>query len=148
MKGVNTMIAATLLIAITVAAATLFSGWATSLTSQQTQTVGNKTKTAVDCTNARLTIDSVYLDFAANKSRVSVKNSGFLDDVITSAAVVNAAGSSARNLTAFPVKLLKGNSVSIEMNITGIMSVCSNFSQAIVSTQCTSKIFDGTPKNC
>lgn len=148
MKGVNTMIAATLLIAITVAMATLFAGWATTLTNQQTQTVGNKTKTGVDCTRAGITIDSVYLDFVANKSRVNVKNTGFLDDSVSSATVLNAAGSAATNLTVFPITLTKGNSVSIEMNITGIMTVCSNFSQAIVATQCVSKIFDGTPKNC
>lgn len=142
------MIAATLLIAITVATATLFAGWATTLTQQQTQTVGNKTKAGVDCTRAAITIDAVYLDFAANKSRINVKNSGLLDDSIVSASVLNAAGSAAANLTAFPVKLLKGNSAGIEMNITGIMTVCSNFSQAIVATQCVSKVFDGTPKNC
>ena len=141
------MIAATLLIAITVATATLFAGWATSITSQQTQTVANKTKTGVDCTRAGITIDAVYLDFVANKSRINVKNTGYLDDVITSATAVNTAGSAATNLTAFPIKLLKGNSASIEMNITGIMTVCSNFSQAIVATPCVSKIFDGTPKN-
>lgn len=142
------MIAATLLIAITVAIATLYAGWATTLTNQQTQIVGNKTKTGIDCTRAAITIESVHLDFAANKSRVSVKNTGFLDDSISAVTVLNAAGSAAGNLTAFPITLTKGNSVSIEMNITGVMTVCANFSQAIVATQCVSKIFDGTPKNC
>jgi len=148
MKGVSTYIAVTLLIAATVAIATLFSGWITTLTQAQTQTVANKTKAGIDCTRANVNIDEVYLDLTANKARINVRNSGFFDDLIISAVVITANGNVATNLTAFPIKLSQGDAASIELNTSGIITACGNFSQAIVATQCVSREFDGTPKNC
>lgn len=148
MKGVSQYIAVTLLIAITIAVAVLFVGWAVTLTQQQTQTVGNKTKTGIDCTRAKLTIEDVYLDLTASKARINVRNTGFLDDSIVSAVVVTTAGKVSTNLTSFPLALAKGDAASIELNTSGIITACGNFSKAIVATQCISREFDGTPKNC
>ncbi len=148
MKAVATYISATLLIAITVAIATLFVGWATTLTQTQTQTVTNKTKAGIDCTRAKVTIEDVYIDTAANKARINVRNSGFFDDSVISAVVISTSGNVSTNLTAFPVTLSKGDLASIELNISGRITVCGNFSKAIVATSCVSKEFDGTPKNC
>ena len=148
MKGVSQYIAVTLLIAITIAVAVLFVGWAVTLTQQQTQTVTNKTKTGIDCTRAKLTIEDVYLDIAAAKARISVRNSGLLDDSVTSAVVITTSGNVSRNLTAFPLALAKGDAAGIELNVSGIISACGNFSKAIVATNCVSREFDGTPKNC
>jgi hypothetical protein len=148
MKAVTDYVAVTLLVAITVAIATLFVGWSITLTQTQTQTVGNKTKAAVDCTNAKITIDDVYIDLAANKTRISVRNSGLLGESVVSAIAISANGNVSSNLTAFPIALSKGDSVSIELNTSDRITACGNFSKAIVTTQCASVEFDGTPANC
>ncbi len=148
MKGVSQYISVALLIAITVALATLFVGWAVTLTQTQSQTVANKTKSGVDCTRAKLSIEDVYLDTSANKARISVRNSGLLDDAVVSAVVLSTSGSVSRNLTILPMALKKGDPASIELNITGMITACANFSKAVVTTTCVSREFDGTPKNC
>lgn len=148
MKGVSVFIAATLLIAITVAIGTLFSGWLVTLTQSQSQTVSNKTKAGIDCTRSKITIEDVYLDTAANKARINVRNSGLYDDPVVAAIVTTTTGNSSTNLTAFPIALLKGKSASIELNISGIITACANFSKALVTTLCVTREFDGTPKNC
>jgi len=148
MKGAEQYIAATLLIVITIAVATLFVGWATTLTNTQSQTVGNKTKAGIDCTRAKITIEDVYIDFASNRTRINVRNSGLFDDSVISAVVLSTAGNTSSNLTAFPVVIGKGDQSSIELNTSGRITVCANFSKAVVTTACASREFDGTPKNC
>lgn len=148
MKGVSVFIAATLLIAITVAIGTLFSGWLVTLTQSQTQTVSNKTKAGIDCTRSKLTIEDVYLDLTANKTRINVRNAGLNDDSVVAAIVTTTGGNVSTNLTAFPITLLKGKTASIELNVSGIITVCGNFSKALVTTLCVTREFDGTPKNC
>jgi hypothetical protein len=88
------------------------------------------------------------VDFASNKTRINVRNSGYLDESIVSAIAVTTTGSVSSNLTAFPVTVLRGNEAGIELNTSGIMTVCGNFSKVIVTTNCVSREFDGTPKNC
>jgi flagellin-like protein len=137
MKGVSPLIATVLLIAISLTIASLIMGWATTLVKEQTGTISNRTGEAVECTGAIVTIDDVYIDFSANKSRVHVRNSGQINLDIISASLSNQRGEKASNLTAFPITGFdKGIMKQIEFNITNVITACGNFSKAIVSTSC------------
>lgn len=148
MKALTPLLAAVLLILITIMVASLYIGWVSSLAKQTQVTVENRTRLGIDCTAVKVTIDDVYLDFATNRSRISVKNTGVVSDVVQYAAVFNSFGQNATNLTSFPFNLTSGLTATIEFNITGYIPACGNFSKAIVSTQCVSRDFTGTPKNC
>ena len=148
MKGISSLIAAVLLIAITVVVTTIYSGWYTSLLGGQTKTIENKTRLIIDCTAARISILDVYLDFTNNVSRVSVRNSGQSDDVIASANVYNSNGINGTNLSALPANVIKGDTISLEFNITGVIPACGNFSKASVASQCKTDSFTSTPKGC
>src|SRR3989344_8019200 len=93
-KGISPLIAAVLLIAFTVAIATLVMGWFSQLTRTTTTTVSNKTTEAVACSNAQVSIDGVYIRLNATESdaRVLVKNSGFSNLGITSLQAYNTTG--------------------------------------------------------
>src|SRR3989338_6921713 len=93
MKGISPLIAAVLLIAITVAIATLVSGWISTVTRGTQIAAENKTTEAVDCAAASISIDNVYMA-GNNTVRVSVRNSGQTNDLqITNVTVINNTGS-------------------------------------------------------
>ena len=148
MKGISPLIAAVLLIAMTVTIATLYTGWYTSLISNQGRTIENRTKMSIDCTSARVSILDVYMDFTNNVSRVNVRNSGQSDDNIVSANVYNSFGINATNMSATPKAIKKGDTLSFEFNITSIVPACGNFSRAIVASECKTNTFTSTPKGC
>ncbi len=147
-KGISPLIAAVFLIAMTVAIATSFMGWYSTLLGSQSATVENKTKIGIDCTAARLSILDVYMDFTNNVSRINVRNSGQVDDNIVSIALYNSHGMNATNLSAIPKVINKGDTLSFEFNMTNIIPACGNFSKVIVSSQCKTGTFTSTPKGC
>ena len=61
MKGISPLIAAVLLIAFTVAIATLVMGWFSTFTRTTTTSVTNSTSLAINCADARVTIRDVYI---------------------------------------------------------------------------------------
>lgn len=134
-KGLNSLLAAVLLIAIVLIVAGLVMNWVSTLTKKQTSQITNK---SLDCTAASVVIESIFIDIATNKSRVSVRNSGFDNDIILDAALLNVAGQDSPNLTAFPINFPRGAIETIEFNISGKIAACANFSRALVSTFCTS----------
>ena len=148
MKGISPLIAAVLLIAITVAVTTVFMGWYSTLVSSQSRTVENRTRTGIDCTAARISILDVYMDFTNNVSRVSVRNSGQVDDVIISTVEYNSLGVNTTNMSQMPKNIAKGDTLSFEFNITGVIPACGNFSKVIVSSECKRAEFTSTPKGC
>ncbi len=148
MKGLSPLLATVLLISITVAIATIVMGWMTNVTKESQITIGNKTATAVDCSASDISVDAVYMDFSANRSRVAVRNSGFVDDKIVSASMLNSNGDTLGVVTSLPINMSKGALATIEFNMSGKMSNCNNFSQIIVTTQCTYDKFKSTPKGC
>lgn len=148
MRGISTLLTSVLLIAITVAVATMVSGWYATVTQRTQASASNNTIASIDCTSAGISITDVYIDTATNRSRVSVKNTGYIDDRVVSANVYNTFGQELPNLTQLPIDLAMGGSASIEFNMTGKIGACGNFSKAIVSTLCVSKVFDSAPKNC
>jgi len=132
-KGLSPLIASVLLIAITVVVGTLTLDWSTGIHSVLGSSVKNKTS---GCTTAAVVIDRVYLDLNGSVGRIIARNSGFDDDSITGASVVSMKGQTSTNLTAFPVAVLRGGQVTLTVNTSGIITACSNFSRAYVTTSC------------
>ena len=78
MKGISPLIAAVLLIAFTVAIATLIMGWFSTFTRTTTTTVTNTTALAVNCADARVTIRDVYIQAGASGlTNVLIENTGY-----------------------------------------------------------------------
>ena len=151
-KGISPLISVVLLIALSIVISTIIMTWSTTLVKTQEDIIENKTKTAVECASADINIDSVYLDFTSNISRVNVRNSGQVDYQIISVSLVSDSGksciySNATNLTTAPISLSKGEITTIEFNLTNVINTCANFSYAMVSTNCVgiSDKFDGNP---
>lgn len=148
-KGISPLIATVMLIAITVIIATIQSGWLTSFTKTQQDTIENRTSEIVDCTSADITIDDVYLDFTTNVSRVHIRNTGQVNALaISSAVLLTKKGSQmpiVTNLTNIST-LTKGQRLQLDFNITNL-TACSNFSKVTVTTSCPTiaDSFVGTP---
>ena len=151
-KGISPLIAAVLLIAITVAIATLVTGWVSSVTRSTQASVENRTSEATYCASASIAIDQVYL-VGNGTARVVVRNSGGADDlVLSNVTVFNATGSQFSS-AAVPITLDRGESYTFTISTTGIavmhISGCpAAFSKALATTNCggVSAAFDRTPK--
>lgn len=155
-KGVSPLLAAVLLIAVTIAIATLVMGWLTTVTRTTQVTVSNKTAEAVDCSSASIVIEEVFVSAGINRTaRVIVRNSGLSDNLqIISAQIYNRTGS---NFSAGSLPLTgfnRGNVTTLSFSPTGppggtVVDACpGDFSRALVSTNCggVSTEFTGTPK--
>src|SRR3989338_6986080 len=147
-KGVSPLIAAVLLIAFTVAIATLVMGWFSTLTRTTTTTVTNKTTESIACSSAQLSIDDVYIRLNATESdvHVIVKNPGFTPLGITSLQAYNTTGSNFS--TGFSAgTMTKGSIVSYNITLASIPT-CATFSKVIVTSNCggIADTFEGTPK--
>ncbi|MFH0832695.1 MAG: archaellin/type IV pilin N-terminal domain-containing protein [Candidatus Aenigmatarchaeota archaeon] len=152
MKGISPLLASVLLIAVTVAIATLVMGWmSTTMRSTQT-TVSNKTTQATECSAAAISIDDVYLSglYSAN---VIVRNSGQTDNLqITSVQLYNVTGGNFTTSTAetdFDKGEVTTFAISVGSNTFPIVDTCpTDFSKVIVTTNCggIKDTFEGTPK--
>ncbi len=151
MKGISPLLAAVLLIAITVALATLIMGWMSTITRTSQVKVENKTIQAIDCSAGGISIKEVYITAGATtaSANVVVSNTGQTDDLqITTAQLLNITGS---NFTATNVPITdfdKGDIETLTFSGMGIASCPSDFSKVIVTTNCggVSDTFDTTPK--
>ncbi len=143
-KGVSPLIAAILLIAISVIVSSIVLNWSTLLISRQTQDITNETGQISKC--GLLSIESVYLDFASNRSRVFVKS--IVEDTMDSAKLVTTIGLDMPLNTKLPLQINKGEIKVLEFNLTSNLSTCANFSQVIVGTRCTAISYDQEPTNC
>ena len=150
MKGISPLIATVMLIAITVIIATIQSGWLTSFTKTQQDTIENRSSEIVDCTSADVTIEDVYLDFTTNVSRVHIRNTGQVNSLgVVSVLLLTRTGDQmpvVTNMNSISA-LSKGQQIRIDFNITNL-TACSNFSKVTVSTTCPtiSDSFVGSPK--
>ncbi len=149
MKGVSPLLAAVLLIAATVAIATLVMGWMSTITRASQVTVSNRTTEAVNCASAAIVIDDVYVATAARNVTVIVRNSGQANNMqLTFAPLYNSTGNSVNPSESLPIAgFNKGAIQTLTYGSTGISS-CSEFSKVVVSTSCggISATFDRTPK--
>ena len=150
MKGISPLIAAVLLIAFTVAIATMVMGWFSTLTRETTATVSNKTTEAVSCSNAQISIEEVYVtagSLATGSARVVVKNTGFTTLGISGLQVYNTTGhnfsTGFSTVSSFP----SGSIQSFSLTNVSVPS-CAAFSKALVTSNCggIADTFDGTPK--
>ena len=166
MKGISPLLAAVLLIAVTVAIATLVAGWISTTVRTTQATITNKTSEAVDCSAAAITIQSVYMHaseggvLSNGTIKAVVLNSGMTDDlVIVAATFYNRTGS------AFTAGTTEGGSLPVSnfdkgnpavVNVTGIATAASgfvgatcpgDFSKLVVTTSCggVSAIWDRMP---
>ncbi|MFH0832694.1 MAG: archaellin/type IV pilin N-terminal domain-containing protein [Candidatus Aenigmatarchaeota archaeon] len=158
MKGISPLLASVLLIAVTVAIATLVMGWM-STTMRSTQTsVTNKTIQATECSTAGISIDDVYVanaTYGGFNVTAIVRNSGQTDSLqLVSAVVFLNNGSSFPNLTVMSQDFDKGQLERVKFGIVNntlsnsVFNSQGNFSKVIVTTNCggISDTFSGTPK--
>jgi flagellin-like protein len=151
MKGISPLIAAVLLIAFTVAIATLVMGWFSTLTRTTTETVSNKTSESVSCSNAQIGIQDIYItagNSATGSARVIVKNTGFKTLGVTSLQIYNTTGhnfsSGFSGVGSFP----PGSIQTFSIENVSIITCPTTFSKVIVTSNCggVTDTFDGTPK--
>lgn len=159
-KGISTLIAAVLLIAVTLLISLIVSTSFTTLAKTQTATVQTRTTEAVNCTSSDMAIEGVFIDVSTrNISRVLVRNSGQITENIISAQIINKTGGTGTVLTTLPLGVSRGDVVSVVFNISGTTSVvtgnttlvnvsCGNFDRIIITTQCTIVTYSRTPTNC
>jgi hypothetical protein len=133
MKGIHVMVSAILLIAITLVAASIILNWIPTIFQGSQTNIESKTGS---CSSAAVQIRNVYLDINGSVGRLSVFNSGLDDDSIRSVGIISNKGESSTNLSVLPVPLIKGDLKTMEVNISGKITGCSNFSRAFVTTSC------------
>jgi len=145
-KGISPLIASVLLIAFTVAIATLIMGWFSTITRSTTTTVGNKTSESVACSSAQISIEDIYIrqSLFANVT-VIVKNTGYATIGINS--LQNTTGQNFSTGFIAATSLPPGSIVTY--NLTNVsMTTCAVFSKVIVTSTCggIADTFDTTPK--
>ena len=150
LTGVSPLVATVLLIAIVVLVAAILMSWSTTLTKESQASISNRSAGVVGCTGAVIEIDSVYLDFSSNISRVYVRNAGQTNDVIKSVTMTNAKGESAPmiNSSLLPISIPRAETKAIELNMSGKIQACANFSRVIVTSDCLSDTYTKAPTNC
>lgn len=152
MKGVSPLIAAVLLIAFTVAIATLIMGWFSSFTRSTTTSVTNATTLAVNCADARVSILDVYLQTGgaagAQVANVIVENTGGSSVGLVSLQVINTTGNVFG--TGFTAVGALNESQILTFTMTGasFASCPGSFSKAVLTTNCggIGDVFTNTPK--
>lgn len=149
-KGISPLIAAVLLIAFTVAIATLIMGWFSAFTRSTTATVSNSTTQAVNCADARVSIRDVYLQSAGGSGDVNVivENTGGSSVSLTGLEVVNTTGNGFSAGFTTVGSFNKSQILTFKITGTTFASCPGSFSKAIVTTGCggIGDVFTNTPK--
>src|SRR3989338_1625802 len=104
-KGLSPLVATVLLIALSVTIAAIVLNWSSFFATVQTDDITNTSNVIKDC--AVLSIDSVYLDFTTNISRVYVKSS--LEGVMDSVKLITVNGIDMPLITQMPLGIDKGD---------------------------------------
>ncbi len=76
MKGISPLVAAVMLIAVTMTIAGILAFWASSYTSQQTASLENQTQTIRECTGARFRIFTSFYDSGSKVHKIMLENRG------------------------------------------------------------------------
>ena len=152
MKGVSPLIAAVLLIVITVSLVAVISGWLNTFIVGTRETVQNRTDTSVNCAGSSINVESVYASVANGTSgniRAVVKNDGLVDElVIVSAQYVNVTGHNFSATTKLPIADFGRGSIKNILFENVSIQNCTAFSQVLVSTQCISGRYRAQPDGC
>ncbi|MFH0949175.1 MAG: hypothetical protein V1802_01680 [Candidatus Aenigmatarchaeota archaeon] len=131
-KGISPLIASVMLIVIVITLSTLVSNWLTALVRSTQEDVGNKTSETVSCTNAGISINDAFVNINEGKTRVIVRNTGFMDITLTSAQIYSQLGN---NYIPSELPELKRGDIKTLVFSTPFES-CNNFSYVIVTTSC------------
>ncbi len=143
-KGVSPLLAAILLIAISVVLASILLNWSSLFTSGQTEDIENTSNVIRNC--PVITIDDVFLDFTSNRSRVFVSSK--IEGTVDSIKLVARNGVDMPLNTKVPVEINKGDIKIFEFNLTSNLSSCTNFSRVILATICSTVTYAQSPANC
>lgn len=150
MKGVSPLLASVLLVAGTVAIATLVIGWLSQTVKSTQATVTNRTAEGVDCNAASLVVDDLYVSGTGvtTTARAIVRNSGQMDGLTLSAAqIYNTSGSNFSTSSSLG-DLNRGAITNLVFNAS--LAACpSSFHKLIVTTTDCGAIaatFSGTPR--
>ncbi len=142
MKGVSPLIAAVLLIALTVTIAVIVTTWTSGFTTSTQAGTENKSKEIVGCSGALLEIESVYISVLSNghtNATAVVKNAGLVDNLqIMSAQLYTTNGTniSAINL---PIQNVDRGSILTLTFPRTTLTVCpGNLSRIVVQSSCPS----------
>ena len=149
MKGISPLLASILLIAITVAVASLASGWFTSTIRAATTATTNRTNTALDCSGASVSVDSIYITGTTSAAiKAVVRNNGQIDGMtIVGAQAYNTTGGNF-SATGLPVVSVNQGSIVTLSFVPGTFVVCpTSFASLVVTTNCggISDTFTGIP---
>ncbi len=133
MKAVTPLIASVFLIVLVVTIASLVTTWLTTVVKETQETVGERSGESIECSNADVTIDEVFL--GDGTGRAIIRNSGFVDNLsIETAQIINTDG---RSFVATNVPLADFNKGEIEtLTFTDESINCALFSKLIVTTNC------------
>ena len=143
-KGVSPLLAAILLIALSVILSSILLNWSSLFTSEHTEDIENTSSVIRNC--PVITIDNVYLDFAGNRSRVFASSK--IEGTVGSIKLVARNGVDMPLNTKVPVEINKGDIKIFEFNLTSNLSSCANFSSVILATICSTVTYAQSPTNC
>ncbi len=151
MKGISPLIASVLLIAFTVAIATLVMGWFSTLTRSTTSTVSNKTSESIECSNAQIGIQDIYItagNTTTGSARVIVKNNGFKTIGIISLQIYNTTGHNFSSGFSGVGTFAPGSIRTFSIENVSVITCPTTFSKVIVTSNCggIADVFDGAPK--
>jgi len=76
LKGISPLVAAVMLIAVTMTIAGILAFWASSFTTQQTTTIQNQTEVITECSGARFKIFTSFYDSDNKIHRIMLENKG------------------------------------------------------------------------
>lgn len=149
MKGISPLLASILLIAITVAVASMASGWFTSTIRTSTASTTNRTNTALDCSGASISVDSVYITGTTSATiKAIVRNNGQIDGMtIIGAQAFNTTGGNF-SATGLPVVSVNQGTITTLSFVPGNFAACpASFTSLVVTTNCggITDTFTGTP---
>ncbi len=149
-KGVSPLIAAVLLIVISVTIAGLVFSWLNTFTVSAQRKVDNRTGEAVNCAGASVRIKEVYMQNGTSATiRAVVENTGFVNNLtVSSAQAYNTTG---HNFTANNTPIMFNKGEIATLLFTGVsMTQCANFSKVFVATTCggINDEWSDTPKGC
>ena len=145
MKAVTPIIASVFLIVLVITLSGIVTTWLTTVVKGTQESVGERSGEAIDCSNADITIDQVFI--GGGSARAILRNSGFVDDLtLTTAQIINSDG---RSFVASNVPMHDFNKGDMETLLFTDASInCALFSKLIVTTSCgtISAEFSGQPE--
>ncbi|MFH1630885.1 MAG: hypothetical protein ABIA21_01520 [Candidatus Aenigmatarchaeota archaeon] len=144
-KGISTLIAEAIVIAIVLSVGGTLVVWYTGLINIQQDRSMSQVSMLVDCSQS----DSSFFDlqFNGNRAVVLVRNAGYSDDVIEKVFIYGSiTGSMGAMSDVLSLDLPRSTMRQIDVDL-GIIT-CENFWYAEIITRCGSYKYEGTPRGC